>query len=202
MDYVKLVGAKTLDGSIKGWVNYEKISATSALAEAESYIYGAMRATEMKASECLRLPAGAAAVHLPSDFLDPLSLTVTSESGCEVRQRTEREIARMRVYDGCQISTGIPGWYAIYDRCLNFECATETAATLDLIYYRRPRPLSEGNPTNFLTTRYPGILRAACLMAAFDQMSDDAAYNRTKGRLDELLARSAVEQDFALRGIS
>lgn len=201
MDYVTLVGAKTLDGSIKGWVNYEKISATSALTEAQAYIYGAMRSREMKGSATLALAAGASFVAHPADYLDPLSLTIASEAGTEISQRTEAELARLRVYDDASLSTGLPCWYAVYDDRFNFEVAAEDACTLALVYYRRPAALSESNPTNFLTTRYPGILRAACLMAAFDQMSDDAAYSRTKGRLDEMLARSAVEQDFALRGV-
>jgi len=41
-----------------------------------------------------------------------------------------------------------------------------------LLYYKQPTALSGSNETNFLTNRYPSLLRYACMAKAYEHMKD------------------------------
>lgn len=199
-DFPTLAGAKTLPGSIKYGVNYEKVDPEGCILDAEAYIYGTLRCREMKFGTALAVPQGASAVAVPANYLDPLDIVV-NETGDDVVQATEKTLNRLRIADAGTIGTGPPSVFSVWNEAFQFSTAADRAYTLALVYYGTPAALSSDNPTNFLTRRYPTILRAACLMAAGALMSDDPIYQREKARTDELLARALVENDYALRGI-
>ncbi len=56
--------------------------------------------------------------------------------------------------------------------------------TLQLMCFKSLPLLSAGSPTNFLTSRYPHLLRRACLLQAADFMEDDPAYGKHLAKLE------------------
>lgn len=200
MTFATLTGGKSEPGSIKRWINFDLIEADEVLRDAEAYIAGAMRVREMKATASVTVALHAQTASLPTGFLDPIGLL--NPDGSKIDLLDVGALLRWRQRDGNNETIRQPTFlfYAIADEIMHFDVAAETAMTLTMSYWRRPPALSVSNQTNFLTERFPGLLRAACLMHAADYRSDDEKYVRYKARCDELIARANTEADLALKG--
>jgi hypothetical protein len=105
-----------------------------------------------------------------------------------------------------QIQPGIPQIFAI-NSITNamFDWATSQALNLYLNYYQTLPLLSGTNPTNVLTTRYPQLLRKACMVSAAEFMDDDAAAQRLMSNpvtgLTALIQRVNAENERFMSGI-
>jgi hypothetical protein len=96
---------------------------------------------------------------------------------------------------------GSPSRWAIVDERLQFDCALEDITlAFRLLYYRAPKLLSATNETNWLTVRYPKLLRVACMTAAADYMKDSAEYQKHLSALTALVGSTAAENDLQYRG--
>jgi len=83
---------------------------------------------------------------------------------------------------------------------LHFDAAMVQAVSIELLYYRSLPLLSSTNQTNFLTDRYPNLMRSACQTAAADYMKDDPEYNKGLTRLQMLISRIQQADDLEYRG--
>ena len=90
-------------------------------------------------------------------------------------------------------------WSILNDK-LQFNCALEESAQFKMFYFRSPLPLSATNLTNWLTVRYPKVLRVACMCASADFMKDDTEYNKHLTALSALVGSIAAENDLMFRG--
>lgn len=200
-DYQTLVGPKSTTGSIRSWLNYEPLDVEGILLDAQSHIYGALRVREMKTAAPVNLAIGASSAALPSDFLDPIVFT-WNDTGERVTPTEPGQMqAQLRSVDGKgNLPSDRPGWYAIWDEAFQFDTRAAAVMAGTVLYYKRPAALSGSVKTNFLTTRYSNLLRAACLMFAADMVQDDTEYARWDKRTSEILSRISVESDLALRG--
>lgn len=199
IDYGTLTGAKGQAGSIRAWINYELIDAEGVLLDAQAYIYGRLRTREMRSVAALTIPTGQASLALPDGFLDPIRFVYASGEEIEPVDEGELLVSRPKNDDGSFV-TGMPLAYSIWDEALQFDLQADANYAAQLLFFKRPAWLSRLTPTNFLTSRYPNLLRVACLMHGADAMQDDGLAARWKQRTDELLAAAAIENDFALRG--
>lgn len=93
-----------------------------------------------------------------------------------------------------------PGIWAVWDERIQFEAAFNEQQTCQLQHFQSLPLLSATNETNFLTDRYPHLLRTACTAAAADFEQDNEEYNRLIGRLKELVGAVAIENDGMYRG--
>jgi hypothetical protein len=208
VDYSTLIGTKATPGSIKDWVSSNRPDAPSVLTEAQAVLFSgsfrggilqAMRVREMRKTAPLSLTLGASSVALPTRFLDPIKLrNLTLDT--RLLQRSEDWIEDMRSYESAVLVSGAPAYYAIYDEAFQFEVKADAAYTLRLLYYEKPAPLSVSNETNWLTDRYPHLLRAACEAVAFDYLHDDQNMARALGKLSELLIAIPAENELSRRG--
>lgn len=105
-------------------------------------------------------------------------------------------------YTADNLVAGSPTGWGIWDENLKFDMAADTAFTGKLLLYRRPQPLSATNPTNFVTDRYPHLMRVACLAAAAKFMKDDQEYQKNMTELNTLIQTTASFDDLAYRGAS
>lgn len=103
-------------------------------------------------------------------------------------------------YTGNKLVSGSPSRWSVWDEEVKFDVAVDTAAVMKLLYYRRPILLSAANLTNFLTDRYPKLLRVACMAAAADFMKDDVEYKKNIEALNNLVGATAAENDMIYRG--
>lgn len=99
------------------------------------------------------------------------------------------------------LTLGTPYYFGIYNEQLKFDQAFFQATGCRLSFYQSLPLLSSNNQTNFLTVRYPNLMRVACMAAAADFMKDTDEYNKQFGRLQTMIEKISVENDMSMRGI-
>jgi hypothetical protein len=206
MDYPTLIAPKPTVGSIRNWVNYDKVDPVTVLTEAQAAIYDRLRVREMRTLDTSIVTVatpGLASYPLPANFLDPIR-PLTDNQGNAFVFKTEGELIRRRNYDPVTglIVAGTPAFWSIFGEALQFDCAFQTTGrVLNLLCFKIPPPLGPTNQTNFLTNRYPHILRRACQMVAADFMDDDAAFARMQARLEADIELAMAQNDLVWRGV-
>lgn len=93
------------------------------------------------------------------------------------------------------LESGTPTQVAVFDERLQFECKSDEARKLDLVFFKRPALLSPSNPTNFMTTRYPNILRIGCQAGAASFMKDSDEFTLRETELIGLIDAANAESD-------
>jgi hypothetical protein len=201
MDYTTLVGPKSTPGSLASWSNYGLAPASDVLTDAQSLIYMTLRVREMLSDAVpIAVGLGVNSVALPADFLDPIDLR--NAFGQKLPHKDAIGVMNRRTYDAAGVpAVGQPGVYAIFGEKMQFDVVTNAATTLSLIYFQTPAALSPTNTTNFLTRRYPNLLRTACLAVAADFRKHEADYNRNVQRMTTLITTINAENDLYLRGV-
>ncbi len=104
-------------------------------------------------------------------------------------------------YTADMLNTGTPHWFGIWNETIYFDAAFSQATLCKMQYFQSLPLLSSSNPSNFLTNRYPQLMRTACVAAAADFMKDDNEYQKGVTRLQNLVAQVNIENDMMLRGI-
>lgn len=99
-----------------------------------------------------------------------------------------------------KLEQGTPQVWGLWDSRIKFDQAFDTTHLLQLPYYQSLALLSATNLTNFLTARYPHLVRTACVAAAADFMKDDAEYQKAMTRLGTLVGATQSEADLMYRG--
>lgn len=93
-----------------------------------------------------------------------------------------------------------PSIWAIFDEAIQFDAAAVEAFQARLLYYRSPPLLSATNPTNFITSRYPTLIRAATMASAASYMKDDEEEQKWMQKLSALIDATNAESDLMYRG--
>lgn len=106
----------------------------------------------------------------------------------------------LATYTANNLVSGSPSRWAVWDEQTKFDTAFDSPATLKLLYYRSPSPLSTTNASNWLTSRYPMLMRKACQAAAADFMKDDVEYKKGVDALSALIQSTAAVDDLSYRG--
>lgn len=166
VDYTTLVADKSTAGSIKYWVNHDLVDAAGALILAQAWIYNRLRAAAMRDEVTVELDEGNYYEALPSGFLAPVSFKWRGDAD-PIRYVHENLLNRFRDEDG-DPDAGRPQRYAIFGDKFQFEVKADDDLTADVICYTTPAALSGANTTNFLTEKYPALLRAACTAYGYE----------------------------------
>lgn len=103
-------------------------------------------------------------------------------------------------FTGNALITGMPSIWSVWAERLHFDCAFVLPASCKMLYYRSPLPLSATNLTNFVTNRYPLLMRKACQAAAADYMKDDTEYQKQVTALGGLIQTITAQDDLIYRG--
>jgi hypothetical protein len=103
-------------------------------------------------------------------------------------------------YTANNLTASSPTRWSVWNEQVQFDTAHDTAKAYKQLYYRAPALLSASNPSNFLTARYPKLIRVATQAAAADFMKDDGEYSKSFGALTNLIQSIAAEQDLLYRG--
>lgn len=161
--YTVLTGDKTTSGSIKDWIARTDTPSATVLAEAEAWIYERLRVREMMArDEDFTFAINTSSLALPADFLDPISVVPWAWGSAELPFVHENALLENRDTTGAILS-GVPSHWTIFGTTAYVDVKCQAAFGTVLNYYARPAALSADNETNFLTTRYPSLLRDTCL---------------------------------------
>lgn len=103
-------------------------------------------------------------------------------------------------YTANKLISGSPLQWSIWDECLQFDGAFDTATQFRLMCYKSLPLLSAANPSNFLTDRYPHLVREAGMAAAASFMKDDNEYTKHVGAMQQMIQSIAAEDDLLYRG--
>lgn len=200
MNYTTLVASETTVGSIKYAINYSRIDSTGILEEAQAWIYSKLRVRQMTAVADIAIAAVASTVAFPTGYLDPLQLSIP---GYNNRLRV-KDIEWFRSHLGWDqngvMPEGLPSYWCDFNNLIQFDTKADQAYTAKMVYFKTPLALSASNETNWLTDRYPSLLRRACLMLAAEARKEFDVMDRTEIRAMQMIDEIKVESDFAMRG--
>ena len=202
MNYTTLVAAKSTDGSIRNWLNYDRIPAEIILTEAQARIYQHLRTREMRASVDLTIASGDITAPLPTGYIDPIKMTHRDNRWAFVHKMQE-DLREVRFWDedAGNYTQGTPSAFSVFNEVLNFDMRADQAYPVVFDFYKRPDALSGANETNWLTTRYPHLLRVACLRAAAEHMDAADKIERYSAQFDRIIQEVNVLDDLSLTGV-
>ena len=103
-------------------------------------------------------------------------------------------------YTANMLIMSTPAVWGMWDEKIKFDAALDIDRTMALAFYKRPALLSASNQSNFLTNRYPRLLRTACQAMAADFMKDSDEYTKSLTALTALVQSTAAEDDLSYRG--
>lgn len=202
MNYLDLIGPKSNEGSIHNFVNYRRVPVKTVLEEAQAFIYARLRVREMRVSGILTLAIGASYIALPDRFLEPIALrdreglTIIPNVGDRDTFVEPAQLNQRRCYDSDgNLTAGVPCSVSIFDERYQFDVKAQIARTYDHVFYQSSALLSATNTTNFLTKRYPHILRIGCLAGAASFMKDDEEEQKQLAKLTGLCDAANAESD-------
>ena len=104
-------------------------------------------------------------------------------------------------YTANKLLTSTPSRWSVWDEMMQFDAAFEIQTAFKLLYYRSPPALSNTNTTNFITARYPKLMRVATNCAAAEFMKDVEEYNKSLQALQALVQSINAENDLSYRGM-
>ncbi len=201
MDYNSLVGDVATTGSIRQLINWSRVDAEGILAEAQAWIIARIRVRQMLASADVAIAPDASSAAFPPGYLDPIHLGIP---GVVPRIRlNDIEFFRTRLGadEAAVLPAGPPTLWADLDGAIQLNTRADQAYTARLAFYRRPDALSPANPGNFLTERYPTLLRRSCLMLAAEERKEYDTMDRAELKAMAMIDDIRRESDLALRGL-
>jgi hypothetical protein len=173
---------------------------TDILTDAQAWIYQRLRVREMRSSVQVPITLGQAYTTIPTGFLDPVKMMMR-DPPLRIFAMTEEQLMENRIWeDATTLSDGTPTRYAVFDEAFNWEVLPDANYTCDLVYYKIPASLSALNPTNWLTNRYPLLLRTLCMGFAASYMKDYTEMKTQLGIADNMIDDIRVQDDLSRRG--
>lgn len=202
MDYDSLIAPKGTKGSIANWVNYSDalLPLEDILEDAQALIYDMVRLRPMYETRDIAVAAGEISIAPPDDLMDLVKIFDQNQAPLYPLDQVSLEGRRFKQSDGTWQS-GQPCAYSIFGEAVQFDVALDEAITFRMAGAFKPAYLSDTNKTNWLTQKYPHILRPACLAMVADFLNDDAKYQRYMTRLGGLLKTAQQSDDMAIMGM-
>lgn len=202
MDYTTLTGSIGTAGSILYHANFARLDAAGILDEAQKWLYQKLRVAEMVTSEAVLISAEATATALPERYLDPIILQIPGYTRRLVYTDLERFKANLAYDSDGVLPEAMPTRWTREGGNMLFNHKADQIYTARLTFYQRPASLASDNETNWLTQKYPTLLRRACLRFAAEERK-----RTTEAQALELMCLSDIEDikkesDLNMRGMS
>lgn len=201
MDYNTLVAGESTLGSIKYHINWSRIDSPAILDEAEKFIYARVRTREMTARTDVTISSTATSAALPTRYLDPIALGIPGYIARMRYRDPERFQQRLGWDQDGLLPEAMPSVYSVFNELIQFNSRSDAAYTGKFLFFQRPASLSGSNTTNWLTDRYPTLVRRTCLMYAAEARKDRGLYDSEQIAVLELIDQMKVEQDLNFRGM-
>lgn len=208
MDYTTLVGLRTVDGSIRQWVNDSSIPATVILEEAEAWIYRRLRIKDMLTTASGTIAASsnpatsASSVAHPARYIASKRFELLTPTRAALTKRTADALLALQSIDTLgNYDRRTPANYASIGATFQLDSAADQDYTYRVLYYAALAPLSALNTTNALTDRAPRLVRAACLYAANEFRKNDTEKTYWLNAAEAEIKRLNAEDDFEQGGV-
>lgn len=137
---------------------------------AEDMIYGDIEFRQQDVSATLTCTPLVEIVALPTDFIDSLSLSLSSSTPRATIDYRPADQFRQEFQYG---DSGVPRIYTIIGSSIYLQPVPDQAYGLNLIYQSKFTNLSVSNPANALLTNYPSVYLYGTLTHAAIYMQDE-----------------------------
>lgn len=201
MDYATLIGAETVSGSIKYWINYSRIDSAGILTEAEAWIYSKLRVRHMLTTEDVAIADTASTAAFPSGYLDPIHFGIPGIINTIKLRDIEFFRAQLGWDDDAVMPDGPPTYWADFNGVIQLNTAADQAYVAKMVFFKRPNALSSTNTSNWLTEKYPTLLRRVCLMFAAEARKEYDTMDRSEIKAMGMIDDIKKENDLAMRGL-
>jgi hypothetical protein len=201
MDYDTLVASKATKGSIRYAINYDPIDPDGILEEAQAWIYARLRVRQMQASASVAIAQGASTAAFPAGYLDPIHFGIPGFVARLRRWDTERFRTYLGFDENATLPTGMPTVWTDYNDLIQLNTVADQAYTASMVFFKTPDALSSSNPTNWLISKYPTLVRRVCLMFAAEARKEYDTFDREEARALQAIEDIKVESDNSLRGL-
>lgn len=177
MDYTTLIASKTTSGSIRRWMNYDALDVDAVIEDAMGWINARLRVPAMRKDWTGTIALNAETLSFPSDFVEEVWFGHTYPGRGRIHGMipADAEALRTRNETTGALDERQPSryWLGSDPPVARFDARADRAYNVRLVYLGK-LALDSGTPTNWLTSRYPRIVRAACLGIANEWMKREA----------------------------
>jgi hypothetical protein len=108
---------------------------------------------------------------LPSDFLSPIRLSITSNDTYTLDAASVQDLASQRQRSAN--TTGRPRLYSIFDSSIEVWPSPDAGYTLEMVYYGRVSALSSSSTSNWILTYFPDAYLYGTLLHAAPFLGED-----------------------------
>lgn len=202
MNYTTLVADRDVNSSIKNWINYGRIDSEAILTEAQAWIYSKIRLPEMVATASVSITSGASTAVLPTGYRDPIQFGIPGQMHRMILKDVEWFRGHLAWDENAVLPDGLPTYWCRVGDLIQLNTLADQAYTASMTYYKTPTALSVSNETNWLTEKYPTLVRRTCLMFAAEFRKEFDVFDREEQRALAAIKEIRIEGDEQLRGIS
>jgi len=174
MNYNTLTGAKSQEGSIKYWVNWDKAPVATIVDEAQAWLYRRLRVLPMRTFASGNIAAGADAILLPERFSGLISLKRTGDGRGKIRLWGTERFESILAFesDNTTLIEGTPTIACLDASQLRLNVRADQAYGYRMWFWQKPEKISPSVQTNLITENYPDLLRATLLAFANEHRKD------------------------------
>lgn len=199
-----LLGTRTVDGSIKQYVNHADVPSSIVLVQAEQWIYERLRIREMLTSATGTLSSAADTISLPSRYRQPYHFMFTASATVAkfkpVRKTLDDVIGAFEYDADGNRTTGRPQTWSTDASNIQFDRKADQSYPYRFDYYQALAPLAAStNETNVLTDRLPRLLYATCNAFAQEWLKNEREKSYwlsvAMGEIDRANVTSDMEMD-------
>jgi tetrahydromethanopterin S-methyltransferase subunit F len=110
-------------------------------------------------------------VPLPSDFIEPVRLSITSGDTYVLEAESQAQLIDRRAEAGN--TTGLPRYYAIIDGTIEVFPTPDSDYTLEMVYVSKIQALTSSNTTNWVLDYFPDAYLYGSLMHTAPFLEED-----------------------------
>jgi tetrahydromethanopterin S-methyltransferase subunit F len=110
-------------------------------------------------------------VPLPSDFIEPIRLSITSGDTYVLEAESQAQLIDRRAKAGN--TTGLPRYYAIIDGTIEVFPTPSSDYTLEMVYVSKVQALTSSNTTNWVLDYFPDAYLYGSLMHTAPFLEED-----------------------------
>jgi len=200
MNFTTLVADVGTSGSIKSLINWSRIDSEIILEDAQAWIYSKLRVRQMTAADDVSILADASTASFPTSYLDPIQLSIPGHVGRIRLRDIEWFRSHLGWDENAELPEGPPSYWCDFNGLIQFNTKMDQAYTAKMAFFKQPTALSSDNPTNWLTSRYPHLVRQVCRMFAAIERKEMDTVQMAELRALQIIEEIKVESDLAMRG--
>ena len=160
-----------LQAAIASWLNRDDLASTipNFIDMVEADMSRTIRHWRMEKRSIADLTTQYSA--LPSDFYEPIRLSLTSGTSYSLELVGQADLLRLR--QRTDNVTGRPQYYAMTDGSIEVFPTPADTYTLEMVYYSKIIPLTDTNTSNWVLTYYPDAYLYGSLIHSAPFLGDD-----------------------------